>query len=300
MATPPTAEGNWEARPGPMVPGWKLDAVVPTITQKAVAWLENNAPSGDPLFLYFPLTSPHAPIVPTDVYLGTSKAGGYGDFVVQTDAACGAVIDCLKRLGLEGNTLVVFSSDNGPEIYCYERLKKFEHRSMGPLRGIKRDVWEGGHRVPMIVKWPGTVPAGKTCDRLVVQTDLFATIAEAIGSPLEVSHAEDSISQLPLLREPDGPLIRSWTIHNTYKGRYALRQGDWLFFDGPDGDARKAPAWFAAQEGWDESGEPYALFNLAEDIGQKKNLYTANRERAQEMQQRLGELREQPGSIRGK
>ncbi len=298
--TPKTAEGNWEARPGPMVPDWKLDAVVPTITEKAIAWLENNAESAEPLFLYFPLTSPHAPIVPTDEYLGKSAAGGYGDFVVQTDAACGAVLDCIKRLGLEDNTLVIFSSDNGPEVYCYERLKKFGHRSMGPLRGIKRDVWEGGHRVPMIVKWPGTVPAGKTCERLVTQTDLFATIAEAIGSSLDDAQAEDSISQLPLLHDPDGNAIRKWTIHNTNKNRYALRDGDFLFLDGPDGDARKAPEWFANQEGWDKTEQPYALFNLADDLGQKKNLYAANQERAQEMQQRLSELLQRPGDVRQK
>ncbi len=297
-AAPPTAEGNWECRPGPMVAGWQLDAVVPRLTDQAVRWIERSAATDQPFFLYFALTSPHAPIVPSAAFAGKSGAGGYGDFVVQSDAACGAVLEALQRMGLEENTIVIFSSDNGPEIYCYERVKKFGHRSMGPLRGIKRDVWEGGHRVPMIVRWPEALPAGQTCDRLIVQTDLFATIAGIVNFPLENNQAEDSINQLPVWRAPESAAVRTWAVHNTYARRFALRQDQWLVMDGPDGNSREAPQWFAAQEGWEAPDAPFALYDLASDPGQKFNLASRYPDRVELMLARLKEIRASSGSIR--
>ncbi len=155
-----TKEGRWEARPGPACSDWDFYENLPTLTEKAAAWLKNRKGKQEPFFLYFPLPSPHAPIVPTDEFDGKSQAGAYGDFVVQTDWSCGQLLQALEESGHAENTIVIFSSDNGAEHYAYARDEKFGHWSSHPLRGLKRDIYEGGHRVPYIVRWPGKVAAG--------------------------------------------------------------------------------------------------------------------------------------------
>ena len=156
---------------GPMVPGWKLVEVLPGLEKRAVEYIETTAKGGKPFFLYLPLTSPHYPVVPAAEFKGKSQAGDYGDFVVQTDHVVGRVLEALKRSGSEEKTLVIFTSDNGPEVSgevnpgAYDRLKEFVHASMGPLRGAKRDAWEGGHRVPFIARWPRIIAAGSTSRR---------------------------------------------------------------------------------------------------------------------------------------
>ena len=152
-------EGNWEFRPGPMVEGWDPYQVLPTLADKAVAWI-NKKKKDQPFFLYFAFPSPHAPIIPNDEYRGRSEAGPYGDFVCEMDAMAGKIIQALEKNGFENNTIVVFTADNGPEKYAFERYKNYGHWSSGKLRGLKRDVWEGGHRVPFVIKWPGRVQAG--------------------------------------------------------------------------------------------------------------------------------------------
>src|SRR5262249_33835841 len=144
--TAQTAEGRWECRPGPMTVGWDFYAVMPALTRRAVGWIGEQRGKNRPFFLYVPFTSPHAPIVPAAEFLGKSKAGGYGDYVVETDDAVGKILRALDEGGFRDNTIVVFTSDNGPEHYAYDRIKNFQHRSSGPLRGVKRDLWEGGHR----------------------------------------------------------------------------------------------------------------------------------------------------------
>jgi len=136
-----TKEGNWEFRPGPMVDGWDPYEVLPTLTKKAVDWIGEQSES-KPFFLYFALPSPHAPIIPNNEFIGTSQAGGYGDFMAQTDWVAGQVLKALKRKGLEESTMVVFTSDNGPERYAFDRAETYGHYSMGKFRGLKRDVWE--------------------------------------------------------------------------------------------------------------------------------------------------------------
>ena len=151
--TPKTAEGNWEARPGPMTPGWDFHAVMPRLTERAEKWIGEQRGRPEPFFLYFPFTSPHAPIVPSPDFAGKSKAGGYGDFMEQTDATVGRVLAALAANGFAENTLVIFSADNGAEHYAYPRIQNFSHRSSGPLRGVKRDLWEGVPSTPSRVAW---------------------------------------------------------------------------------------------------------------------------------------------------
>jgi arylsulfatase A len=288
---PKPREGSDEGRPGPMVAGWRLDAVMPRLVEHAVTWIEQQR-RGQPFFLYLPFTAPHAPIVPAPEFVGRSGAGVYGDFVVQTDAAVGAVLAALDRTGLAADTLVVFSSDNGPEAYAWERVRATGHRSMGTLRGLKRDVWEGGHRVPMVVRWPGVVPPGRTSDALFGQVDWMATIAAAVGVQLPSDAAEDSLDQLPVLRG-ERAAVRTSLVHNTYADKFALRSGDWLYIDSPDGGHRKPPPWFAAQEGLSDPEGLVGLYNLAEDPRQQRNRAAELPSVAAGLAQQLASLRAQ-------
>lgn len=288
--TQKTAEGNWEARPGPSVENWDFYAVMPKLTERAVSWIGEQ--SGEkPFFLYFPFTSPHAPIVPTPEFVGSSQAGGYGDFMAQTDATVGAVLAALERKGFATNTLVIFSSDNGPETYAFERVRRHGHRSMGGLRGLKRDIWEGGHRVPMVVRWPGVVPPGGVSSALVGQIDLFATIAAAVGAEPPKGQAMDSVNQLEILTGKKQS-IRRTLVHNTFKDRYAVRHDNWLLIDAKSGTHSGVPKWFAEAEGLEEAGEGPLLHDLAKDPGQRRNLAGMKPDKVEELRGLLKTVRE--------
>lgn len=293
---PRPREGSAEGRPGPMVEGWRQDAVMPELTRRAVRWIQERQGKEQPFFLYFPFTSPHAPIVPDATFQGQSQAGDFGDYVAQSDASAGQVLKTLDACGFRENTLVIFTSDNGPETYAFERVRKFDHRSMGPWRGLKRDIWEGGHRIPMIVRWPGKIPAGAVSDGLMSQIDLFATIAEWVGFSLEVGSAEDSHSQTALMTGT-GPSSRNSLVHNTFADRYAIRQGDWVLLTKPSGSHSQVPKWFSDKEGWLTNTTPGALYNLRDDPGEKQNRYEDFPDRVQTLStllletQRKGEVR---------
>ncbi len=291
VATPkPAAEGDWEARPGPSVKDWDFWAVMPTLTDKAEEWIARQTKE-KPFFLYLPFTSPHAPIVPAAEFEGKSNAGGFGDFVVQTDDTVGRVLQALQKAGFAENTLVIFSADNGPEHYAYERVQKFGHRSMGPLRGLKRDLYEGGHRVPFLVRWPGVVPAGKVSDGLLSQIDLYATIAKVIGAEIPAGSAEDSYNQLALLKG-EGPSARQTLVHNTNPNGYGLRHGQWLLIAAKTGGAiSKVPAWFDESNGYQPNSLPGELYDLSTDLGQHRNVYAAQPERVQELGRLLDQIR---------
>lgn len=139
---------------GPGVAGWDWSQALPQITSNTVRWIRNVASSGSlqPFFVYAPLVGPHQPVVPSARFQGTSQAGVYGDYVQELDWAVGRMLDALDATGASANTLVIFTSDNGPDEFAYERLRQYQHASMGPLRGIKSDIWEGGHRVPFLAR----------------------------------------------------------------------------------------------------------------------------------------------------
>lgn len=288
--TPKTAEGSWEARPGPMAAGWDFYAVVPRLAERAEAWVRAQRGREGPFFLYAPFNSPHAPIVPSAEFTGTSKAGGFGDFMTQTDAAAGRILRALEEIGAADNTLVVFTADNGAEHYAYERIRAFGHRSSGPFRGVKRDLWEGGHRVPFVVRWPGVVPAGRVSDALISQIDLFATIATAVGASIPAGSAEDSHDQTALLRGGETS-ARASLVHNTNEKGYAVRRGDWVLIDAPTGAVSKVPAWFDAENGYAKHDQPGELYNLREDPGQRRNLFAEQPAKVAELRAELQRIR---------
>ena len=269
---------------------------MPRLTERTVEWLQDRKGNSKPFFLFMPFTSPHAPIVPTEEFTGSSEAGGYGDFMTQTDGTVGEVLKALQQSGFAENTLVIFTSDNGPERYAYERVRKFEHRSMGELRGLKRDIWEGGHRVPFIVRWPGKVKASSTNDGLISQIDIMATLAAVVDIPIPKNAAEDSFDQLATWT--DGKASpRTIHIHNTFKDRYAVRSGDWLLIDAKSGDHSREPKWFLEANGYQENKSSVALFNLNNDIAQKRNLSSKHPEKVAELKALLSRLREN-GQVR--
>ncbi len=288
--TPPTAEGNWEARPGPMTPGWDFYAVVPRLRQQAVDWVGKQKGKTEPFFLYVPFNSPHAPIVPTSEYQGKSQAGGYGDFMVQTDDNVGRILKALEDNGFADNTLVIFTADNGAERYAYERLKKFQHRSSGPLRGVKRDLYEGGHRVPFIVKWPGVVKPDTVSNAMISQVDLMATIASVVGFAIPATAANDSHNLLPVWIE-NGPSPRHSIVHNTNANAYAIRHDNWVLIANKTGAHSNVPAWFDEENGYVKNEQPGELYDLSVDLSQKKNLYAARPDKVQELTALLEQIR---------
>jgi arylsulfatase A len=200
-------------------------------TDKAIAWMQtkaDDAKQGKPFFLYLPFTSPHYPVCPLPEFWGQGECGGYGEFVIETDHHVGRILDFLKESNLEENTLVVFSSDNGPENSWRQRIEEFQHYSSGPYRGGKRDIYEGGHRVPFFVRWPqGIVQPGRAFDGLVGQVDLLATLAAIVGTQLPPDAGEDSQSFAAVLRDPRSNFQRLPLINHGASGRFAITEGEW-------------------------------------------------------------------------
>jgi len=277
--------------PGPMLPEWKWVDIMPELTRRAVKYVEDAAKSPDkPFFLYFPLTAPHFPIVPTPEFQGKSGAGLYGDFVAQVDWTVGQVLEALERTGMAAGTLVVFTSDNGPEVArevgvgAYERIQKYGHASMGDLRGVKRDAWEGGHRVPFMARWPGRIKPGTTSGETVCHADLMATLAALLGIRLPDDAAEDSYNILPaLLGEKLEKPIREATVHHSCNGKFAIRQGDWVFIDAPTGDDNKEPDWLKKERGYEPHNLPGELYDLSKDPNERRNLYAEHPEIVQRL-----------------
>jgi arylsulfatase A len=286
-----TREGRWEFRDGPMAKDWNPYDVLPTMTEKAVEYI-NSRTSETPFFFYFSLPSPHAPIIPNEEFWGKSGAGGYGDFVYQTDWVSGQVLEALKENGLDENTIVIFTSDNGAERYAWERARKYGHFSSGKLRGLKRDVWEGGHRVPFIIRWPGMIEPGSVSDEVISQVDLKATFASIAGYRLSDDEAHDSYDLTPVFlgREYDHPL-REATIHNTFEDKFAIRKGKWLFINNSSGEQFESPDWYDELRGYETFDTDGLLFDMSVDPGQRNNLYSEFPEVAVELENLLHQYR---------
>ena len=194
-----TKEGG---REGLTAKDFKAVDVLPALTRKTVEYIEKNSArskEGKPFFIYMPLNSPHTPIVPTAEWQGKSGLGKYGDFVMETDAFVGRILEAVQKSGAADNTLVIFTSDNGCAPYIgVKDLEAQGHFPSGPLRGYKASAWEGGHRLPFIVRWPGVVKPGTVCPQLIQQGDLIATLAQMFRVKLPDNAGEDSVGILPL------------------------------------------------------------------------------------------------------
>ena len=245
-------------------------------TDKAIEWMGGkvaDAKSGKPFFLYLPYTSPHYPVCPLPEFHGKGDAGAYGEFVIETDHHVGRVLEFLKTSGIDDNTLIVFSSDNGPEKSWPQRLEKYGHDSRGGLRDGKRSVYEGGQRVPFLVRWPaGIKQPGRTWDKVVSQTDLLATFAELLGTELAENAGEDSHSFAPVLLDPNAEHDRvPFVSHDSSDMRYAITEGSWKLIL----PSRKKPA---------------ELYDLSTDRSEAKNVAASHPEKIQELTKKMNIL----------
>jgi arylsulfatase A-like enzyme len=282
---------------GPMFPGWKLEEQMPEVVKRANKYIVEN--DDTPFFLYLPLTGPHTPIVPLKEFEGLSGAGRYGDFVVEIDWLVGTVLDTLDKKGITDNTIVIFTTDNGPEKEigdqdpgAYNRIKKHNHYSMHIYRGIKRDAWEGGHRVPFLLRWPACAEKGAVCDQLITLGDLLATAADITGVEISEGEAIDSVSMVPLLSQETMNIpTRAYAVHHSCSGKFALRKGDWLFIDASSGDDNKEPQWFRDERGIKDYSCPGELFNLKDDPGETTNLYIKKPDIVKEMKDILTKIK---------
>ena len=257
------------------------------ITAKAVETIQEQSKSTNPFFLYFSTTSPHSPIVPLDEFQGKTQAGPYGDFVAQTDQAVGEIVAALKEAGVYENTFLIVSSDNGPAPFMRDLIQRHQHNPSGALRGLKRDLLEGGHRVPFIASWPkGGIKGGRRIDSTLSLADLFATIAGMIDVPLEDGVAEDSLDILPTLLSDQ--TVRTELVYHAANGKLGLRQGDWAYLR--RGGITDEPGWYEEYWQGDSLDAPALLFDLSRDLAQKTNLRTKHPKRVKRMEKRLAEI----------
>jgi arylsulfatase A-like enzyme len=272
---------NQASNAGPALPDWKLEPILPTIGDRAAAFIRESAKKPEPFLLFFSLTTPHTPLSVNEEWIGKSGLGPYADLVMETDAVIGRVLAALEQSGEAEDTLVLLTSDNGCAPYIgMDELEAKGHFPSGPLRGAKADAWEGGHRVPFIVRWPGVVEAGRVSDHLVHQADLLRTFADLLGAELPDNAAEDSFSMLPLLKGGGDP-VRLHAVSNSISGVPAVRAGHWKYIAAP------------GSGGWGKGGDqsqPVQLYNLAKDLGETKNLAAKNPEQVVEMQALLETL----------
>jgi arylsulfatase A len=275
-------------RSGPAAASFEAVDVLPTFTRKAVELISQQAKADKPFFLYLPLASPHTPIVPSAEWQGKSSLGQYGDFVMETDWAVGQVLAAIDQAGIGDNTLVVFTSDNGCSKAAggKEGIAFFEkqgHYPSAQFRGSKADIWDGGHRVPFIVRWPAKIKAGSQSDQTLCLTDLMATCADILGAKLPATAGEDSVSFLPALSGKPIVSTRAGVIHHSITGHFAYREGKWKLLL-----AKGSGGWTSPTEKEVPAGSPSAqLYDMENDPGETTNLYTSQPEVAQRLLKQL-------------
>jgi arylsulfatase A-like enzyme len=255
-------------RAGRMSPEFRFEEVLPTFTAKAEQFISQQAGTENPFFLYFPLAAPHTPWVAKDEFKRTSGAGDYGDFVQMVDATVGRIMAGLEANGLTENTILIFTSDNGP-FWREDKIEEFDHRAAGNLRGMKSDIYEGGHRVPFIVRWPGRIQAGKQSSHTTTLTNLIATCADLLEIPLNEITGEDSYSIWPILMGDSVPDQEQAVIHHSGNGHFAIRKGDWKLMEQLGSGGFTSPQRVESEPG----GPAGQLYNLADDPLEITNLY---------------------------
>ncbi len=259
--------------------------MLPALVKHTGKHIANRAKEGQPFFLYLALNSPHTPIVPSKEWQGKSGLGDYGDFVMETDWAVGEVLASLEKAGVANNTLVIFTSDNGCSPHAgTDKLEAQGHFASAEFRGYKSDIWDGGHRVPFFVRWPGHVKAGVQNSQLICHTDFMATCADLLGTTLPDAAGEDSVSLLPALLGTSKTPQRESVVHHSISGIFSIRQAQWKL------------ELCAGSGGWGKPGNAEAkksglpgvqLYDLSNDIGETKNIQQDHPDIVKELTNRL-------------
>ncbi|PXX25418.1 arylsulfatase [Arenibacter sp. ARW7G5Y1] len=289
---------RWDNDEGWMAPGYNFmeaDLLFYEKTQNFIKEHRKKTPDV-PFFTILSTQIAHAPVLPAPEFNGLTNAGPRGDFVYELDVIVGRVLDLVEELGIDDNTLIMFSSDNGAEIVHVDWMREdYGHDASGGWRGMKRDAWEGGHRVPFIARWPGKIPKGLVSEQMTNITDVFATVASVVGYQLNEEDATDSFDMLPAMlgMQKDGEPIRPHLLTQSFRGEFQIRQGNWKYLDHRGSGGNQYEKGFMKKYALPETAgdAPGQLYNLSEDPGETTNLYYANEEKRKELQELLKHLK---------
>ena len=282
--------------PGPAMPYWNFHQLLPTFASKTDEYIKERSKSDKPFFLYFSSTSPHTPLAVNKKFIGSSSLNNlYADFVIETDDIFGQVLKSLEKHGVADNTIVIFTSDNGCAPYV--GVKDLEEQGHFPsyiYRGYKSDIWDGGHRMPFIIRWPGNIKPNSICDELICLTDIFKTCSDIIGGTLSDSNGVDSFSFLPLLMGEKNP-IRDFIVHHSIKGKFAIRDKEWKLVLCPG-----SGGWaYDDKKAYEQEENFLQLYNMKEDPSERNNLCKKYSEQVQKMLEILSQIIENGRSTPG-
>ncbi len=287
-----TGKAFW--RKGPSGPNFHHENVLDELTDRVLEKIEEYRDG--PFFIYFPLPAPHTPILPGEAFRGRSGTNEYGDFVLHCDDVAGRIVKKLKTTGLYDNTILIFASDNGCSPAAdYRELAEKGHNPSYIFRGVKADIYEGGHRIPLIVHWPERIRGGGVCDRIVCLSDFMSTMAEILGVKLPDSCGEDSVSNLPLWTDPEGGEVRRDIVHQSIDGSLSIRRGAFKLELCPGSGGWSEPV--PGKE--DPEGPRFQLYDLSRDIGERHNVITEYPAMAAEMKNILKSYIERGRSTEG-
>lgn len=293
----PGGKWRWDNDEGWVAPGYefvKADLLFYDKTKQFITRHRNNHPDR-PFFAVLSTQIAHAPVFNPPAFQGVTEAGPRGDFVRQLDTLVGRLLDLLDELGIDEQTLVMFNSDNGPEtVHTIWMREDHDHDAAGGWRGMKRDGWEGGHRVPFIARWPGRIPAGRVSDQMINTTDIFATLASVVGYELPDDAAVDSFDMLPAMigRQDPERSIRPYLVTQSFRDEFQIRKGKWKYLDhkGSGGNPYTGElARYALPETAPDA--PGQLYNLEADPGETTNLYFENETERQKLQALLEDFK---------
>lgn len=277
-------------RAGGIAPGLELKEVLPRFTEEAIqVILEHRRTQAlKPMMLYLAYPAPHTPWLPSAEFADRSQAGMYGDFLVMVDAMIGRVLNALERTGMRENTLVIFSSDNGPVWYDQD-VTRWGHDCSGGLRGMKGDAWENGHRMPFLVRWPGKVKPGSVSHQTICFTDMLATFAAVLGVDLPENAGPDSFNLLPVLlgRQAEDDPIRGPVVIPSANGTMSIQSGPWKLITALGSGGFSKPSRIQPTP----AGPTGQLYHLQEDLGETNNLYLKRPEVVQRLKAELAQIR---------
>lgn len=276
--------GFW--RKGPTGADFDHESCLPNFVRRAQAYIREQSKAVQPFFLYLALPAPHTPILPIKEFQGKSGIGPYGDFVLMVDQMVGDIIQTVKESGIDENTIIVFTSDNGCSLAAHiDHLRELGHAPSYVFRGQKADLFDGGHRIPCIVRWPNTFVPHRE-NQTICLTDFFATFAEIAGVKVLDSEGEDSYSLTPILRSGDYQTpIRKATVHHSINGEFSIRQGDWKLLLSPSSGGWSYPT--PKDKAVLEKLPSMQLYNMATDPGEQKNLISKFPQKAAELKNLL-------------
>ena len=294
--TEDTGAQSWW-RKGPTGSDFRHEEVLSNFTQRSVDYIEERAATGEPFFLYFPLPAPHTPILPTKEFRGRSGTNDYGDFCLQVDDIVGQIIDALDRAGMADNTILLFTADNGCSPAAdVTGLEKMGHHPSHVFRGYKADIYEGGHRIPLIIRWPEVIPAGTTSNETVCLSDLLATCSDILGDSLPDNAGEDSVSNLPAwMGKRMDCSLREATVHHSVDGSFSIRKGKWKLEM-----CAGSGGWSHPRPGEECEGlPPIQLYDLETDISEKQNVHDKHPDVVEELKALLSQYVENGRSTPG-